>query len=334
MKKRFADINILKGIGIILVVWGHIGITCSYDSGAYLPWYEIKSIIYSFHMPLFFIVSGFLAAYSTENRQIDYLAYVKKIVPRFVIPFFSFSLIIATAKLLSVHFSQSGLMYPVSVGTIYWNFINPYFGYAPLLWFIYTLFIIQLAYPLLVRLLEHDALVLVISLLFTPYDLPAVFCIGPVVIHLPFFAIGSILFKTNFRQPSMKKIHILWSCVAIMLFAMLHVYFWHATFSYFFLGCLGTYVCWVLSSMLAEIKLYFMEYIGKISLDIYLWHTTFNGVFLFMFSIILPANSFWLLAVTVCFSIVLVNVCLAKILVRFPKICYALYGRAAEANSM
>ena len=49
MTKRIEWIDIAKGIGIILVVIGHIS-----------QIEVLNDIIYSFHMPLFFIISGYL----------------------------------------------------------------------------------------------------------------------------------------------------------------------------------------------------------------------------------------------------------------------------------
>ena len=54
MKERHLDyIDMVKGVGIILVVLGH----STYISEQALTW------LASFHMPLFFIVSGLLFAY-------------------------------------------------------------------------------------------------------------------------------------------------------------------------------------------------------------------------------------------------------------------------------
>ena len=47
-KRRIEYIDIAKGIAIILMIMGHV---CSYGSWK-------RNIIYSFHMPLFIIVSG------------------------------------------------------------------------------------------------------------------------------------------------------------------------------------------------------------------------------------------------------------------------------------
>lgn len=47
IKNRISYIDIAKGIGIFLVIWGHIIL----NGPAY-------NIIYAFHMPLFFFLSG------------------------------------------------------------------------------------------------------------------------------------------------------------------------------------------------------------------------------------------------------------------------------------
>lgn len=47
--KRFDEIDILKSMGIILMIMGHIGF-----GGIFDYW------IHSFHMPMFYFISGFL----------------------------------------------------------------------------------------------------------------------------------------------------------------------------------------------------------------------------------------------------------------------------------
>lgn len=70
MKERLSYIDIAKGIGILLMIAGHIwgGISQAY--------------IYSFHMPLFFILSGITL---NENQKID------KIIYKSLWPYFTFS---------------------------------------------------------------------------------------------------------------------------------------------------------------------------------------------------------------------------------------------------
>ena len=44
---RIEEVDISKGIGMVLVITGHLCVSAS-----------LRSFIYSFHMPLFFILSG------------------------------------------------------------------------------------------------------------------------------------------------------------------------------------------------------------------------------------------------------------------------------------
>lgn len=72
---RDFKIDNAKGIGILLVVFGH----CLWVSE------DILTLIYSFHMPLFFMISGFLS--------INSLTTYKKILSRLFLPFIFFYLV-------------------------------------------------------------------------------------------------------------------------------------------------------------------------------------------------------------------------------------------------
>ena len=74
MKKEGRDItvDIAKGLGIFLVVWGHNSI----------PECPCKSFIYSFHMPLFFFMAGF---FLNENESIR--VYIYKRIRTLLVPF-------------------------------------------------------------------------------------------------------------------------------------------------------------------------------------------------------------------------------------------------------
>lgn len=57
---RVEYIDILKGIGIILMIMGHIGFSGIFDF-----------YIHAFNMPLFFFVSGYLYKTKTEKKYKD-----------------------------------------------------------------------------------------------------------------------------------------------------------------------------------------------------------------------------------------------------------------------
>ena len=73
---RLATIDIAKGIGIVFVVFGHI-----------FPITLVTQWIYSFHVPIFFIISGFTYRYCADKKAF----YLKKF-RRLVIPYLCFAM--------------------------------------------------------------------------------------------------------------------------------------------------------------------------------------------------------------------------------------------------
>lgn len=67
MGKRIVWIDIAKGLGILLVIAGHLFL---YDS-------KISAIIFSFHMPLFFFFAGMLE----HDGDLNFSEYLKKGIP-------------------------------------------------------------------------------------------------------------------------------------------------------------------------------------------------------------------------------------------------------------
>lgn len=77
---RNQNIDIMKGLGIFLVVFAHV----LKNNGI------ITNAIYIFHMPLFFIVSGYLIKY---EGQCSFLDYLKKKSKGIMCPYFIFSIL-------------------------------------------------------------------------------------------------------------------------------------------------------------------------------------------------------------------------------------------------
>lgn len=65
-------INVVKGIAVVLMLWGHC---LQYGSeGAFDVFHHpIYQWIYSFHMPLFMLISGYLFYYSYQKRELKTL---------------------------------------------------------------------------------------------------------------------------------------------------------------------------------------------------------------------------------------------------------------------
>ena len=65
-------INFIRGIAIFLMLWGHV---LQFGNGNQIDYFEnvVYKIIYSFHMPLFMLISGYLFYYSEKKRKMDEL---------------------------------------------------------------------------------------------------------------------------------------------------------------------------------------------------------------------------------------------------------------------
>ncbi|MGH9916848.1 MAG: acyltransferase family protein, partial [Pyrinomonadaceae bacterium] len=111
-------IEALKFAGIVLVVLGH-------TSGLNV---NVRSYIYSFHMPLFFFISGFLLKRSNLEKR--FVENVKKYFSTLIIPYLVFGLVTYVAWFfLQRHFGFRaelnvnpykplfGLFYGVGAGT-------------------------------------------------------------------------------------------------------------------------------------------------------------------------------------------------------------------------
>ena len=99
MKKRITYFDLAKGIGIILVVLGHME---NINTG-------LRVWISSFHMPLFFVVSGMLMAAKNEvslcpdNDVIDMKALTIKKAKGILVPYFWFSLIYVPIDIMNLY---------------------------------------------------------------------------------------------------------------------------------------------------------------------------------------------------------------------------------------
>ena len=127
MPKRIEYLDIARGIGILLVVLGHN------DFGAISPFFH--QVIYSFHIPLFFFLSGYFI-----NTSIPFFDYFKKRFHSVLKPYlFTIFLIYFT----SVSFEKMGFQTAIGriVKSLYGS-VN-YIDWGQL-WFLPQLFVVSL----------------------------------------------------------------------------------------------------------------------------------------------------------------------------------------------
>lgn len=134
---RYREIDILKGVAMLLVMLGHSYLQVPFNSLEASEWSMwLHKSIYSFHMPLFFVVSGFLFYGSSDN---DTGSVIKKKALKLLIPYLFVTLIVMTAKLFA-----PGAMADNSICTGFFHSLKFIFIDCGNRWFVYILFIVFL----------------------------------------------------------------------------------------------------------------------------------------------------------------------------------------------
>lgn len=128
VKQRIEYLDYVRGVAILLVVLGHM----------YSVEDPIRVLIYSFHMPLFFIISGFFA-----NKDSGLLELIKKKFKTLMIPYFAFGGVI-----MIIMYVTNG--YDNELAVYIQHFISGVGRDA--LWFLLCLFLIEIIFNIVMKL--------------------------------------------------------------------------------------------------------------------------------------------------------------------------------------
>jgi len=322
--KRNVEYDCLKGILILLVILGH---SFSFTTDC---WHNIIfNAIYSFHMPLFVMISGYFF-YSSLNRPFS--SVIKKRFYRLIIPCFIWSLF-----LLLIHVFRGDVLFRYNITSLklVYNTLTSY-------WYLICVFALSIFYyPIGNFLNYHDnkylkvSLVLVIvwilSVVFYNY-IPS-FCLKNCQIQRQFIPFGvGLLFNKYEGKASINKISI---CGALSLFVSFIINkkfgVWIDNYSEVLRiidGCLMAIFCFSIFKLLSVIirKISFVNgilcYFGKNTLEFYLLHMFIAALF--------PWKSFMVLGNENFISIVvfLLLTCITSLLLailRFAKVAKFLF---------
>jgi len=278
---RISWIDICRGVAIILVLYGHLFNT---DKQRYL--------IYAFHMPLFFFISGLVfKPTGKKNLKSVTVKYIKQLL----IPYYLFALLTYIFALVS---QTGGSLNPGSIayqlfGIIYGSGNDGMLGYNVVLWFLPCLFITKLCFALITGKITSNKNILIVLLvsallgslmsLYMPWiKLP--FGFESALTGLAFFGTGYLVVqnKNKIRIFTQQKVLL---AITSMLFTILI-----ATINYrisgsqidlrinnlgnsflFYLEAFsGITSCVALSQIIS--KNIFLEYIGRHSMILFAWH--------------------------------------------------------------
>lgn len=157
-KKRLDYFDMAKGFGVIFVLLGHLqGDTIFGYSPYILP---LCTWIFSFHMPLFFLISGMLMNFKKDTEK-DFKLLCKKRFKAIMVPYFWFSLFYISVVFYALFFG--GTIAPETLYVNLWYVLSMY-G-MNVLWFLPTLFLGELLFLFLTKKLSAKKSIVVIAVL-------------------------------------------------------------------------------------------------------------------------------------------------------------------------
>ena len=138
--KRIEWIDAIRGFGIFLVTFGHLN-----------PWLPLETHIYSFHMALFFFISGFLF----KNKE-PFKQFMIKRVKILLIPFVFWDLLSSIISLaMGQNLKKAIAVFFVYNGELSWN--------API-WFLLILFFAEIIYAVILKINDSKYISLLVML--------------------------------------------------------------------------------------------------------------------------------------------------------------------------
>lgn len=270
--ERYQILDIIRGLAIILVVIGH-----------YLPenapeWYKmLNKAIYSFHMPVFLFVSGYV--YIATKKEESYFSFLYKKVKRLLIPYYITSIIVITIKLFTQ--SRMYVQHPINVNAYIEMFYSPVAGYF--LWFVLALWWMFVILPWFktrsIRLVLFGISIVLAAI---PVEFTHILCIKEFKLMFMYFMCGVVVY--DYKERFSKSISELSKSILIPIsFIVLESLYLlgYAEWLKYILSFVGIAFMAQLSNMVCSsgysLPTRIILCISSSSYIIYLFHTTFEG---------------------------------------------------------
>lgn len=288
-KKRLDYLDMVKGVGIILVVAGHSGYLAE----------RALTVVSSFHMPLFFIVSGMLLAYTKEETRPMKQVVIKKL-RTILLPYAVFSVLYLL--IYGLYFCMvRGYLTPeyIRVIAVQGLFLDG----ISVLWFLSALFLAELLWHAVRKCCGRAALFVlsvmaVLAVCFAPQLLSVMtgsgLLVGGVfgllqsllrgIVGAGFLTIGYLamgLFE-RFHKNRSVKCRIIEGCMGVLCLLLtawlslqngrtdMHYLIFHNPVIYLLCACMGTFGLVIVCRALPYIKA--LAYLGANSLTIMVTH--------------------------------------------------------------
>jgi len=190
---RIAWVDHARGIGILLVVYGHVMRGLYHASVPVSPSFfqYTDRLVYGFHMPLFFFLAGLFVEDSFEKKRRTagpgasaWKGYVGDKVKTLAYPYFLWSLIEWTANFAAARYTNDAATLEELISIVY----VPYHHF----WFLYVLFLCYVFF-LPVRKAGKGGILAAAVLMHLCYPYVTVLCIKLLLRYFLYFAAGVVL---------------------------------------------------------------------------------------------------------------------------------------------
>lgn len=204
--KKLTWLLILQAWTMLWVVIGHAPLSAPasesmLDNSVHSLAQVLFVFAYSFHMPLFIMISGYLFYRTRIARGWNYLEMVKEKWLRLGIPYLAFISLAIIVKIClpggvnrAVDLSPSGLVL---------NYLSPFDGALQEMWFVAAIFIYFLLYPVYGYMLKSAATTIVsfciaVGLYYIPVEnMPNILAFNRAVHFFVYFLVGIIISHRN-----------------------------------------------------------------------------------------------------------------------------------------
>ncbi len=320
--KRIPELDIFKGLAIVLVVSGHI-ILKNWEGA--LDSHPAYTWIYSFHMPIFFFISGFLIHYTFADKSAVKGLWRKSLA--LLVPYFVWCFLIDPFANRS------------SLPTLIYIFTDTH----PKYWFVCLLFVFSALFYVGQMAIKGEKgvwmggflgfLFLGVAQYFYPCEL---FSRGLQFYPLYFFGVLASEYRLNenkliYQEPLLS--------ISLVAFFICSLCYCHVD------NHLLNKLCKLLASFsICYIALFYMHkgflnadsrlskvlmYVGKNTIVIYLTHFFFVQMYPFYFFSEIQPTAFWSFVISIVMAVFIISFCLliGRIVERFKWVNRFVYGR-------
>ena len=328
MKERYKELDLMKGIGILLVYLGH-----SFNLPQ-LDWNKIfvflGNTVYSFHMPLFFLISGLI---SNTNSEIILKNFYKGKIKRLLVPYLFINLVDFFPRTL----------FPKLVNSEFGGAKEILFYGTKISWFVYTLFIIFMIFLFLDKyILKKDKYYLFGVILVTVnylkiFENIEIFSLNKVAMYLLYFYIGYIvkpIYKEKIKNGIGSK-NLIFLIIGVIFLSLSYKDYYLNYFNSVVFAILGI---WFVLNIALRIKensvIYkFFNFLGINSLTFYLIEGFITVVYRVVLLRIIPIECSYLLVSIFFILRVLTAYIIVKFIIVKSTILSFLLGASVEKNN-